>query len=194
MKALLFCALVALAPAVLAQPISADELDDLFEVEPRVEVNLRGSLLRLASAAAGEEDPAAAAMLDGLRAVTVRIYPSPPDVRGLAVERFSELGRRLERAGWLTLVRVRSLPDRDDEDGDDDTDGDVWIYVRDDGDVFDGMAVLAVDEQDENAVFVFIDGTIDPTQVAALSRRFANVDVDDDEEIDVDVDVEYDEN
>jgi len=192
MKTFLFGALLALAPAAFAQPISVADLDALFDVEPRVEVNLRGALLRLAAAAATEDEPEAAAMLNGLRGVTVRIYPSPPDVRGLAVERFSELGRRLERDGWLTLVRVRSLPlsYQDDEDGD--SDGDVWIYVRDDGDVFQGMTVLAVDSDDENAVFVYIDGAIDPTQVANLSRRFAHVDVDIDEDIDVDVDVDLD--
>ncbi len=186
MKAFLLGALLALAPAASAQqPISPGELDALFDIEPRVEVNLRGSLLRLASAAAAEDDPAAAALMDGLRGVTVRIYPTTPDRHGLAVEQFSELGRRMERDGWMTLVRVRSLPGEDEE-------GDVWIYVRDDGEMFNGMAVMAVDEDEENAIFVFIDGIIDPTQVANLSRRFAHVDVDIDEDADVDLDIDID--
>ena len=165
-------ALATLAPAA-AQPIDFDSLDQLFESPPQVEVNLRGSLLRLASQAASGESPEAAAMIDGLRSVTVRIYPSPSDVRGLAVQRFTTLGQRLETDGWFTLVRVRSV------EGAEDDDGDVWVYVRDDGDSFDGMAVMAVDTDDDTAVVVFIDGTIDPSQVGELSRRFARVDLDD---------------
>ncbi len=173
MRALLLSALaLALPIAASAQPITGATLDALFESEPQVEVNLQGSLLRLAAEAARAEEPEAALMLDGLRRITVRIYPTPPDQRGLAVSRLADVGRQFEADGWFTLVRVRSLPN------DDASDGDVWVYVRDDGDSFDGMAVLAVDEEDENSVFVLIDGTIDPTQVAELSRRFARVDLD----------------
>ena len=178
LSAVLALSLLALAPPTQAQPIDVDELDALFESPPQVEVNLRGALLRMASQAASGESPAAAAMIDGLRSITVRIYPSSPDLRGLAVERFTSLGERFEADGWLTLVRVRSVPSLPEADQ-----GDVWVYVREDGDIFDGMAVLAVDEEDENAVFVWIDGVIDPADVGELSRRYARVDV----ETDVDV-------
>ena len=40
------------------------------------------------------------------------------------------------------------------------------------------MAVMTVDEEDDNVVFVLIDGLIDPAQVGALTRRFGNVDID----------------
>ena len=168
-------ALFTLAPAA-AQPVDFDSLDRLFEAPPQVEVNLRGSLLRLASQVASAESPEVVSMIDGLRSVTVRIYPSPPDARGLAVQRFTTLSQRLETDGWFMLVRVRSI------EGSENDDGDVWVYVRDDGDAFDGMAVMAVDTEDENAVVVFIDGTIDPSQVGELSRRFARVDLDGDDD------------
>lgn len=174
-------ALVALAPAADAQPIDVRDLDALFDSPPRVEVNLRGSLLRLAAEAARAEDPSAAGMLDGLRSVTVRIYPAQSATR-LAVDRLAGIGLRFEDEGWLPLVRVRSLPD------DPENDGDVWVYVRDDGDAFDGMAVMALDEDDDDAVFVLIDGTIDPSQVGALSRRFAKVDIDGGDDSDSDED------
>ena len=178
-RLLLAAALAALtlAPAQ-AQPISVERLDALFDSEPLVEVNLRGSLLRLAAEATRAEEPETALMIDGLRSVTVRIYPTGPS-RALAVDRLADVGRQFERDGWFTLVRVRSRPDRAEDD--EDSDGDVWVYVRDDGDAFDGMAVMAVDDEEENAVFVLIDGTIDPSQVGALSRRFAKVDLDDEE-------------
>lgn len=173
-RSLLLAAIAALVPLgpLAAQPLSAEALDGLFGSEPLVEVNLRGSLLRLAAEAARAEEPEAAVMLDGLRAVTVRVYPTGPE-RSLAVDRLADVGRQFEREGWFTLVRVRSLPT------DDDAEGDVWVYVRDSGDTFDGMAVMAVDQEEESAVYVLIDGTIDPSQVGALSRRFAKVDIDD---------------
>ena len=167
-----------------AQPVDAAALDALFDTPPSVEVNLRGSLLKLAAEATRADEPEAALMLDGIRAVTVRIYPVGADPTR-AARRLADVGQRFEADGWWTFVRVRSRPD--DPDGE----GDVWIYVRDAGDAFDGMAVMAVggqdDDDDENgAVFVLIDGTIDPSQVGALARRFADVDVDGDSDADDD--------
>ncbi len=174
MRALSLSVLVALAVplAATAQPMTGADVDALFQSEPQVEVNLQGSLLRLAAEAARAEEPEAALMLDGLRKITVRIYPTPPDQRGFAIDRLTDIGRQFESQGWFTLVRVRSLPD------DPDNDEDVWVFVRDDGDSFDGMAVLAFEPEDQTSIFVLIDGTVDPTQVAELSRRFARVDID----------------
>ena len=160
--------LIPLASA--AQPFSPAQLDALFDTEPSVEVNLRGSLLRLAAAAAREDDPEAALMLDGLRSVTVRIYPTGGGLPRF-VSSMNDLGREFETDGWMTMVRVRSLP------GDENTDGDVWVYVRDEGDSFGGLAVMAIDEEDENAVFVLIDGTISPDDVARLSKKFGNINI-----------------
>ena len=189
MKRLLLSALGALAFALpaAAQPVVGADLDALFDSEPQVEVNLRGSLLRLAAAATREDEPETAAMIDGLEGITVRIYPAPAAERTLAVDRLSGIATRFESDGWLTLVRVRSLPDSPVED-----DGDVWVFVRDEGDVFGGLAVMAYDDDDENAVFVLIDGIIRPDDIGALTRRFSTVNVDYDADADVDVDVEVD--
>ena len=153
-----------------AQILAPERLDALFETQPQVEVNLRGSLLRLAAEAARAEDPGAGLMLDGLRAITVRVYPASTQRQGF-VSRMDGLGSEFERDGWLTMVRVRALPESQNEEGD------VWVYVRDDGDNFDGMAVMAIDAEDETAVFVHIDGTIRPSDVAQLTRRFGKVDI-----------------
>ena len=189
MRSLLLSALAALAltTAPRAQTvIDLSELDRMFESEPRVEVNLRGALLRLAAEATRADEPETAALIDGLRGVTVRVYPAPEGDRPQIVSSLADVGRRFESDGWLTLVRVRSLPD------DDDSDGDVWIYVRESGSIFDGLAVLALDEEDSNAVFVHIDGTIDPTDIGRLTRRFGDIDVDVDTDADYDVEVDND--
>ena len=172
MKRLLLSALAALALALpaSAQPITGAQLDALFDSEPQVEVNLRGALLRLAAAATREDEPETAAMIDGLNAITVRIYPAPMADRGRAIDRLEDIGRSFERDGWLTLVRVRAVP------GSDDDDGDVWIYVREEGDIFGGLAVMAADAEEETVVFVLIDGVINPDDVGALTRRFGRVD------------------
>ncbi|MEM6326176.1 MAG: DUF4252 domain-containing protein [Bacteroidota bacterium] len=168
----LLAALVALLPLVApaAQPLDPSRLDSMFGTQPNIEVNLRGSLLRLAAEAARGEEPEAGLMLDGLRAVTVRVYPSG-DNRDRFVSRMDGLGDELERDGWMTMVRIRNLPGDDEEE-------DVWVYVLDDGDVFDGLAVMMLDGEEENAIFVHIDGSIDPADVARLTSRFGNVDID----------------
>jgi hypothetical protein len=192
MRSLILSVLAALALpiAAQAQPIAVADLDALFDSEPRVEVNLRGALLRLAAEATRSDEPETAALIDGLRGITVRVYPAPPTERTSIVSRLADVGRRFESDGWLTLVRVRSLPDDADDDGD------VWIYVREAGDIFDGLAVLAVDESDEDAVFVHIDETIRPSDISSLTRRFGDIDVDvdidDESDRDVDVDVDVD--
>ena len=173
MRRLLIAALAALfALPAAAQPIAVADLDGLFGTEPQVEVNLRGSLIRLAAQAASQDSPEAALMLDGLRAVTVRVYPVTSTGERGSVAALASVADRFEADGWFTMVRVRALPGSDNEDGD------VWVYVREDGDAFDGLAVLAFDREDETAAFVHIDGTINPAQVGELSRRFARVELD----------------
>lgn len=177
-----------LAPlAPHAQPtFDVDRLDSMFDSPPMVEVNLRGSLLKLAAAAAGDDEPETRLMLENLRSVTVRVY-SAVDQRSRFLSRMESIGNEFERDGWMTMVRVRSIPGSENEDGD------VWVYVLDDGDNFGGMAVMAIanDEDDEDkdgsgetAVFVHIDGTISPADVARLSERFGDIDIsiDDDDE------------
>lgn len=146
-----------------AQPVSFDPatLDALFNRPAKVEVNLSGPLLRMASMAT-DDDPETSAMIRGLRAITVRVYNLADAGDGLDT-RLGDFGNRLTSAGWQTLVRVRP----DDEDSDD-----VWVYVRVAGDIFDGMAVMALDNEDGEASFVFIDGPIDPSQVGRLGGKF----------------------
>ena len=71
MRSLILSALAALALPLSAQaqprPFAVADLDALFDSEPRVEVNLRGALLRLAAEATRSDEPETAALIDGLR-------------------------------------------------------------------------------------------------------------------------------
>lgn len=177
---ILFAVGLAGAPNALAQPaLDLDRLDRYFGEEPTVEVNLQGSLLRLAAAATREDEPDAAALMDGLNAVTVRIYPLSSALDELGDD-LSDLGQQLEADGWQTFVRVRDH-DRENEHRED-----VWIYVREAGDAFGGLIVMALDEEKDEAAFVVIDGLIEPDQIGRLSSSFGDLDFDWDDEEDGD--------
>lgn len=171
--------LLAGPPAAAQTALEVDRLDRLFDRPPNVEVNLRGSLLRLAAAATADDEPELSQMIRELDAVTVRIYPLQSARAGLDGA-LSTLTRGLEAEGWYTMVRVRSDPDaiaRAEPETDDGLE-DVWVFVNDRDDAFGGLAVVAVDHGEQTATFVHIDGLIDATQIGRLSSRFGGVDVD----------------
>lgn len=167
----LLCALAVPYASSQSVPLDVRSLDAYFDREARVEVNLRGSLLRLAVEATRDSEPEVAELVNGLNAVTVRIYDLD-SARDNLSSRLSAIGNAFEDDGWFTFVRVR---------GDDDDPEDVWIYVREDGDIFSGMTVMAIDHEDGEAAFIVIDGLIDPAQVGRLSSRFGGPDLDDNE-------------
>ncbi len=172
MNRLAFAALLAafVATAASAQPVPLDpsQFDAYFSRPPKVEVNLRGAMLRLAASAVGEDDDEGTAqMLRGLRSILVRVYALDSARDGLT-DQLATVERNMIADGWSTLVRVR--PDGDDSD-------DVWVYVRDTGTVFDGMTVVSLDHDSGDASFVVIDGLLDPTRIGSLGGHFGIPDV-----------------
>ena len=172
-------------PSVAQSILNPSELDRLFPDPPKVEINLRGSLLRLAAQATSDDDPAVSEMIRGLRSISVRIFPVNVEDVDLK-NAVDDLGGRFEDAGWLTLVRVRADREPDPDTGD--RDGDVWVYVLDDGNMFNGLALMAMDPDDATATFVIIDGVIDPEMVGQLTSRFGKVDIDQESDEDGDDD------
>lgn len=157
------CGLLAVVPGPASRAqsnaLSPSNLDALFDEEARVEVNLRGTILRLVAEASREDEPEFAAMVDDLRGIYVRQY-ALSSARSGATGQIRELARSFERDGWETLVRVRE----DDED--------VFIYLDTAGDVINGLVVMSLDEGENEATFVTIDGRIDPAQIGRLGSRF----------------------
>lgn len=149
-------------PAIaFAQPraLNPAQLDALFTAEPRVEVNVVGPLLRLVAEATRADEPQFSAMLRELRGVHVRQYDLSAARSGLA-GRVSGFARGLERDGWQTFVRVR-------EPGQD-----VYIYVLPAAQTLEGLVVMVLSEDDDEATFVTVDGRIDPAQIGRLGRQF----------------------
>jgi hypothetical protein len=177
--ALLGATLVAVlitAPAARAQSKAAsDELgyvnprlvESWFDELPKVEVNLQGTLLKMVAAAArakrdgdeeeGENSARAAALLERISAIYVRIY-EPEDVPMETLEaRSADLIDRLRAEGWETIVRVRE----EDEH--------VNIQLRSrNEDTVAGLVVL-VNETDGESVFVNIVGDISPEDIGQLT-------------------------
>lgn len=170
MKKLLAAVLVAAAPMItspraMAQAQDAPGFVDITQVEswfadePTIEVNIRGALLNLVAEASRFEDPELADMLRRLVAIQVRGFDLSGD-RGDLLRRSGDLGKSLEAKGWETIVRVR-------DDGEH-----VQMYLLASGDVIEGMVVLAVDEYDDEAMFVNIVGEIRPDQIGRIGRKF----------------------
>ena len=181
--AVLFAASLLGASGALAQPVpptpptpplDLSRLDSYFEDEPLVEVNLSKSLLRLAASVADEEEPGTAALMEGLDGITVRVYDLSSAVADLTDD-LADLGHQLEDEGWQTFVRVRGGRSEEAERDD------VWIYVREEGDAFGGLVVMALDEAEQEAAFVVIDGLIQPEDIEELSR-FGDIQLDGDDE------------
>jgi len=123
--------------------------------EASVEVNLKGSLLKLVGMAAEDDEPELKALISDLELVRVLVYPiSELGLSGVP-DKAAALAKRLEQDGWETLVRVR---ERDEN---------AYIAVKFQGEKVVGLTVLAT-EHDDEVVFVNIAGLIDLNEIWRL--------------------------
>ena len=170
----LLCALLALP--VMAQE---DELKDLPGFvdfgdlsstfgEPKISINIGGTLLQFVGLMSGESNPETAEMLSSLKGVRVFGYDTQDDVE-VASQKFAEVKNTLRSKGWEPVVQVND----DDEQ--------VLIYMKLNGTVMDGMTVMTVD--DEEVMFINIIGKLDPQQ---LGKVMDNFDIDIDSALDLD--------
>lgn len=180
MKRNLFCLIAAAilfsaaAPdAVYAQnDVRADpgyldltSVEDWFDSEPWLEVNIKGALLSLITEASkAEDDPELTSILSKLKAIEVRGYPLRHAMFEDIDRRTGLLAKRLEGQGWETVVRVRENEER------------VNVYLKSDGKTIAGLVVMVLDPSEDNgAIFVNIVGDIDPQQIGRIGQKF-NID------------------
>ena len=155
------------APATAQAPVQNDPgyvdltaLGGVFDVEPTIEVNIHGALLRLVAEASAAEDPDLARLLRRVRGVFVRGFDLT-DVNVDAVRRHKDdLAARLERTGWNTFVRVR---DRSE---------DINFYVRLQDEAIAGIIVMSINLIEDQTVFLNIVGDIDPEEIGRIGRKF----------------------
>ncbi len=150
--------LAAAACGVLAQASAQDvfRFDSIpgISAQPHVQIDLGPALLGFAEAAARQSDPGAADMIAGLRGISVRVYEEladAPAVLGFV----NETGQSLEQQGWERVVFV--------QDGTDN----VRVHALVENGAMVGMTFMVIDSSD--AVFINIDGQIDPVQLGRVA-------------------------
>jgi len=130
--------------------------------EPKVEVNLKGSLLGLAARIASDEEPELSSTLMSLEGIRVEVYDAEDRSPDTYSQKLAETAKSLETKGWETIVRVNDKGDQ------------VYIAVKADnadGSKIVGLVVLAAEEDDE-IVLVNIVGNIDMNEIWRVGREF----------------------
>ena len=166
--------IIAILSLVLSLPVVAqtEELEDMpgyiefgkldsVYGEPRVMINIGGTLLNFMKAATKNE-PKATAIMQGLEAVRINVY-STEGQPGPALEQLTRVKGLLLNQDWEPVVQVKE------------TDEEVQIFTKIDGEGMQGLVVMAVNG--DEAVFINIIGVIDPSDLAEVLNKF-DVDVD----------------
>lgn len=130
--------------------------------EPHVQIDLGPALLGFAAEAARQSDPGAADMIAGLRGISVRVYEEVTDAP--AVQSFvDQTTQSLEQSGWERVVFVQDGTER------------VRVHALVEGQQMVGMTFMILDSSD--AVFIKIDGQIDPVQLGRVAAAMGLGDV-----------------
>ncbi|MGK0237477.1 MAG: hypothetical protein ACI92G_000937 [Candidatus Pelagisphaera sp.] len=130
-----------------------------FDTEgAKVEVNINGPLLKLATALVRDESPEAANLIEGLKMLRVRVYTVTDENREGFAQSVKEISEKLNTEKWDQLVRVN------------DGDSNVGIFARMPSDEAISGLVISVAEADE-AVFINIVGDIELDSIADLGRH-----------------------
>lgn len=140
-------------------------VENWFDTEPWLEVNIKGALLSLITEASrAEDDPELTSILSKLKAIEVRGYPLTSTMFDDINRRTGAMAKELESQGWETVVTVRERDER------------VNVYLKAHEDVISGLVVMVLDPSDDDgAVFVNIVGDIDPKQIGRIGQKF-NID------------------
>jgi hypothetical protein len=128
--------------------------------EPKVEINLSSTLMRLVGSFAKSEDPEVADILSNLEFIKVRVYNLNGKV-DKANATIDTVSKKLRAEKWETLVTVNNNEENQK----------VRIFSKSTNDVIDGIVVMVVSPEKEagEAVFINIVGEIDPNKIAKIT-------------------------
>lgn len=145
----------------MAGYVDFEELGLVNEFEPSIEVFLKGPLLKLAREAVKHDEPDLAGALDNIKLIRVNVFDLDEidgfDTKDL-LQRTKKLATNLEKQGWEIAIRVRERHEH------------VYVYLLPGkNEDIDGLVVMVI-EDDDQAVFVNIVGTIDPEQIGRIGH------------------------
>lgn len=163
LKVLLLLSVVAMLLSTPAHAIAKGQIDfaDLSSHygEPKVEINLSASLMKMISRFTDAEDPEVGSILASLESIKVRVYNlnGKLEKANSTVDRVS---RELKTDNWETLVTVN----------DNEENQKVRVFSKSTRDVIDGVVVMVVSPEEEGgeAVFINIVGEIDPDKIGKV--------------------------
>ena len=138
--------------------VDFENLDFFKDIEKKVEVSIKGSLLKFVSKASAQNDPELSQLLENLKLIKVDVFPMDKTTTSEVESAINRISKELESKNWERMVRVKDAKQR------------VEIYNQFIGDQLSGLVVMAV--SDDEAVFVNIIGNIDPAQLGKLGDKF----------------------
>lgn len=136
------------------------DLDQFFDRDALMEVNVEGALMRMVEAASRQEDPELADLLSKLYGVYVLGYQLAPVTLDDFDRLATRMGDELRDEGWTVVVRFRDVTENTH----------MFVLLR--GDIVSGMVVMSVEGGSDQAVFVNIVGDIDPEQIGRIGQKF----------------------
>lgn len=131
------------------------------EEDATVEVFLEPNLLSMVAAVTQNSDPELSDMLRKLKQIRVQTYKIGEVRADKVEEKTTEVAKRLEGNGWQTVVRVRERKQ-----------GQTYVYMKWVDKKVQGLVVMNVNPQEDEASFVNIVGEIDPEQLGRLGTKF----------------------
>jgi hypothetical protein len=135
--------------------VSFGELSQVYG-EPKVMINLGGSILRFVGAAAKNE-PEVAGIMKNLKGVRINVYNIDGNP-GAALEQVKSVKGMLTSGHWEPIVQVN-------EDGEQ-----AQIFDKMVGDTMEGLTVMAVNA--DEAVFINSSGQLDPSPLSSVMDNF----------------------
>jgi len=145
------------------------ELGNIYG-EPKVQINLGGSILNFVSAMSSDSNPESADILHKLKGVRVHVYNTQGDPTA-ALSQINKVKGMLTKEHWEPIVQVN-------EDGEQ-----TQIFIKMNGQNMEGLTLMNVDSTE--AAFVNIIGVLDPKQLSRVMKKFdVNIDGKLDKELD----------
>jgi hypothetical protein len=179
LSSMLLGAMLAFSPApALAQEdamkdypgyVDFGQLNSIFG-EPAVQIAVGKSLLNLVGALGGTDDDEKLDLFNRLHGVRVNVFSNnnmPDD----AVDHVNAVSATLKKDGWESVVSVDSHDEQ------------VRIFMKQNGDVVEGITLMAVESNE--AAFINVIGDLNPEELRRIMDDF-DVDFGDDHDHDDD--------